>query len=42
LRIKKQEARLNLHEHGDDDDDDDEFLMLDRYVKAQVSAEICW
>ena len=25
VRIKDQEARLNLHEHDDDDDDDDEI-----------------
>ena len=24
MRIKEQETRLNLHEHGDDDDDDDD------------------
>jgi len=26
LRIKEQETRLTLHEHGDDDDDD-EFIF---------------
>ena len=28
LRIKEQETRLSLHEHGDDDDDDDEILEV--------------
>jgi hypothetical protein len=27
LRIKEQETRLILHEHGDDDDDDDDDFL---------------
>jgi len=28
LRIKEQETRLTLQEHGDDDDDDDDDEMV--------------
>ena len=34
-RIKKQETRLTLHEHGDDDDDDDD-ITVPHVLKEEV------